>query len=134
MSQVGRNIKKFRENKNLTQEEMAEQLNVTRQTISSWETGRTEPDIETLERIAATLDVTVEELIYSRRLNTPVVTINKGTTVETVEKGVSFGAVLAMVISYAHWHSIGWAVIHGLLGWVYVIYYLIRYAEMGLFP
>jgi len=134
MSQVGRNIKKFRENKNLTQEEMAEQLNVTRQTVSSWETGRTEPDIETLERIAAALDVTVEELIYSRRLNTPVVTINKGTTVETVEKGVSFGAVLAMVISYAHWHSIGWAVIHGLLGWVYVIYYLFRYAEMGLFP
>lgn len=134
MSQVGRNIKKFREKKGMTQEEMAEQLNVTRQTVSSWETGRTEPDIETLESIAATLDVTVEELIYSKRLGNTVVTINKGTTVETVEKGVSFGAVLAMVISYAHWQSIGWAVIHGLLGWVYVIYYLIRYAEMGLFP
>ena len=78
--------------------------------------------------------MTVEELIYSKRLSTPVVTVTKGPTVETVEKGVSFGAVLAMVISYAHWHSIGWAVIHGLLGWVYVIYYLLRYAEMGLFP
>ena len=35
MSQVGRNIKKFRENKGMTQEEMAELLNVTRQTVSS---------------------------------------------------------------------------------------------------
>ena len=38
---------------------------------------------------------------------------------KTVWKGVSFGSVLAMVI--------GWAIVHGLLSWVYVIYYVIRY-------
>ncbi len=42
-------------------------------------------------------------------------------------KGVSFGSVLAMVISYCNWHSVGWAIFHGLLSWVYVIYYVIRY-------
>ncbi len=46
---------------------------------------------------------------------------------ETVKKGVSFGSVLAMIISYDAWHSIFWAIIHGLLSWIYVIYYIIMY-------
>ena len=46
---------------------------------------------------------------------------------KTVKSGVSFGSVLAMVISYTAWHSIGWAIVHGLLSWAYVIYYIIRY-------
>ncbi len=53
---------------------------------------------------------------------------NKTTIVKkTVNKGVSFGSVLAMVISYVTWKSIGWAIVHGILGWVYVIYFIIRY-------
>ncbi len=48
----------------------------------------------------------------------------KTTVVEkTVRSGISFGSALAMVISYTAWHSIGWAIFHGLLSWVYVIYY-----------
>ena len=46
---------------------------------------------------------------------------------KTVTEGLSFGAALAMVISYVEWKSIGWAILHGLLGWVYVIYYAIKY-------
>ena len=45
----------------------------------------------------------------------------------TVEKGVSFGSALAMVISFVTWKSVFWAIIHGLFGWVYVVYYLIKY-------
>ena len=45
----------------------------------------------------------------------------------TVKTGISFGSALAMVISYGAWHSIGWAIVHGVLGWLYVIYYIIRY-------
>lgn len=126
MSRIGNNIKKSREKKGMTQEEMAEQLHVTRQTVSSWETGRTEPDIETLHHISICLDVTVEELIYSKRLFGGNVEVTKNTE-KTVEHGVSFGAVLAIVISYVNWHSVGWAILHGLLGWIYVIYYVIRY-------
>ena len=47
----------------------------------------------------------------------------------SVEKGVTFGSVLAMVISFATWKSVGWAIIHGLMGWVYVVYFLIRYRQ-----
>ena len=45
----------------------------------------------------------------------------------SVEKGISFGSALAMVISFVTWKSIGWAIVHGALGWVYVIYYFIKY-------
>ena len=45
----------------------------------------------------------------------------------TVKAGISFGSCLAIVISYTAWHSIPWAIFHGLLSWAYVIYYLIRY-------
>lgn len=44
-----------------------------------------------------------------------------------VKKGISFGTVLAIIISYTTWRSIGWAIFHGLLGWVYVIYFMLRY-------
>ena len=46
---------------------------------------------------------------------------------KTVTTGVSFGSALAMVISYTAWHSIGWAILHGIFGWIYVLYYIIRY-------
>ena len=53
---------------------------------------------------------------------------NKKEVVESsVKSGITFGSALAMVISYANWHSVGWAIFHGLLSWVYVIYYLLRY-------
>lgn len=42
-----------------------------------------------------------------------------------VKEGITFGCALAMVISYTAWRSVFWAIIHGLLSWVYVIYYLI---------
>ncbi len=41
--------------------------------------------------------------------------------------GVSFGSALAMVISYSKWHSIGWAIVHGILSWAYVVYFAIKY-------
>lgn len=37
------------------------------------------------------------------------------------------GTILAMIISYAKWGSIGWAILHGLFSWFYVIYYIIMY-------
>lgn len=46
---------------------------------------------------------------------------------QTVKSGITFGSALAMVISYSNWHSIGWAIIHGLMSWIYIIYYIIRY-------
>ncbi|GAB6089204.1 hypothetical protein [Spirochaeta dissipatitropha] len=43
-------------------------------------------------------------------------------TKSVVKTGVGFGSALAMVISFTINRSIIWAVIHGLMGWIYVIY------------
>ena len=55
--------------------------------------------------------------------------MRRETITKAVKGGITFGSALAMVISYVNWHSVGWAIFHGLLSWVYVIYYLIRYLK-----
>lgn len=40
---------------------------------------------------------------------------------------VSLGTCLAVVISYAKYKSIAWAAFHGLLSWLYVAYYVIKF-------
>ena len=51
--------------------------------------------------------------------------MNKG--VQVVKAGVSFGSALAMVISWTANKSLLWAIVHGLLSWLYVIYYAVRF-------
>ncbi|MBR6553429.1 MAG: helix-turn-helix transcriptional regulator [Clostridia bacterium] len=63
---IGENIKNFRTERNMTQEALAEQLNVTRQAISKWENNNGEPDLDMLHEIAVALHVTVEELLYGK--------------------------------------------------------------------
>jgi hypothetical protein len=46
---------------------------------------------------------------------------------EIIRNGISFGSVLAIVMSWTLNKSIVWAILHGLMGWIYVIYYIIRY-------
>jgi len=129
---VGKNIKKHRTELNMTQEELADKISVTRQAVSNWETEKTQPDIETLERISEVLGVTIEELIYGKQKSSQG-TLEKGkdvmlnVTKGSTKSGIGFGAVLAIVISYVKWQSVGWAIFHGLLNWVYVVYFLIKY-------
>lgn len=64
MGSIAKNIKKLREEKQLTQEKLAEKLFVTRQAVSNWETGKNQPDIDTLTNLAAVLEVDIKELLY----------------------------------------------------------------------
>lgn len=64
---VSKNIKKFRNAKDISREDLAKTLNVTRQAISSWETGKTQPDLDTLMTISKALEVEMTELIYGQR-------------------------------------------------------------------
>ena len=131
---VGKNLKKLRCAKKMSQEELSEILCVTRQAVSNWETERTEPDIETLTKLSEALDVPVEELIYgpghdgkAAGEDGHALKKTKDIVVNNSGKGITFGAALAMVISYANWHSVGWAIVHGMLNWAYVVYYIIKY-------
>jgi transcriptional regulator with XRE-family HTH domain len=57
------NIRTIRKNKGFTQEDLANRLHVTRQTISKWEKGLSVPDAEMLSRLADELEVPVSELL-----------------------------------------------------------------------
>lgn len=59
---TGAMIRRLRENKGLTQEELAAQLHVTSKAISKWETAQGFPDISLLESLARALDISIIEL------------------------------------------------------------------------
>ncbi|MBT5875054.1 MAG: hypothetical protein HOH43_16670 [Candidatus Latescibacteria bacterium] len=44
---------------------------------------------------------------------------------EVIKKGVSFGTALAIAISWWQHQSVLWAIIHGILSWLYVVYYVL---------
>ena len=67
MSKVAKNLKRFRVVKNMTQDQLAEKLFVSRQTVSGWENDRTQPDIDMLCKISDVLEVPVEDLIYGEK-------------------------------------------------------------------
>ena len=41
----------------------------------------------------------------------------------TIKGGIGVGSALAIAISWGLHHSILWAILHGILGWLYVVYY-----------
>jgi len=54
---------KLRKDNNLTQDELAEKLYISRQTVSNWENGRTYPDIETLILISNKFNISLDDLL-----------------------------------------------------------------------
>ena len=69
MQAIGTNLRRLRVRAGLTQDALAGMLHVTRQTVSSWEIGRTEPDLDTLLALAEALHCDATELIYGVKRN-----------------------------------------------------------------
>ena len=146
-NEIGKKIAEKRHEKNLTQEALAERLGISNKTISKWENGKSVPDYAIVDTLCAELDMTVAELLGGKE-QTPQNAENTEMLLYKIQElehkvqeaeqkhtaksssvnvGVSFGSALAMVISYVTWKSVGWAILHGVFGWGYVIYYLIKY-------
>ncbi len=60
-------LKQIRENHALTQEQMAQRLLVTRQAVSRWENGETQPNIETLKLLSREFQVSINTLLGAPR-------------------------------------------------------------------
>ena len=73
MNTVGKNLKTLRKRSGMKQEDLAEKIHVTRQTISNYETGRRAVDVVQLNKICNALDVDMIELL------TKVVNMDVGT-------------------------------------------------------
>ena len=61
--ELGNKILELRKKQNITQEELAEKIGVTRQTISKWELGETAPDIKQAKVLAQLFNISLDELV-----------------------------------------------------------------------
>lgn len=67
MSQFSRQLKTIRLAKNLSQDALAEQLFISRQSISKWENGDATPDLENLIKLAEIFDISLDELVLGKK-------------------------------------------------------------------
>ena len=84
-AKFGAFVAELRKEKGITQKELAEKLCISDKAISKWETGNSIPDVSLLVPLAEILDVSVTELLESRRINVPE-SMNKEQTDNLVKK------------------------------------------------
>ena len=66
---LGERLYELRKKKGLSQEEVAEKLNVTRQSVSKWETGKCMPDLSLFPELCKVLDITINDLISGEKVD-----------------------------------------------------------------
>ncbi len=66
---LGEKLFELRKNKNLSQEEVAEKLNVTRQTVSKWETNQSTPDFDKIIPLCELFEISTDELLRGEKLD-----------------------------------------------------------------
>ena len=73
--EVGKTIARLRQNKNMTQKQLAAALSVSHQAVSKWETGAALPDVQTLVALTRLFGITIEQLlegdVLEDRVETP---------------------------------------------------------------
>ena len=67
---IGKFITECRKKKNLTQAQLAENLNITDRAISKWETGKSMPDFDIMLKLCEILEISVNELLCGEMINT----------------------------------------------------------------
>ena len=64
---IGKFLQELRKEKGLTQEQLAEKMNVARRTVSRWETGSNMPDLDILIELADYYEVDLREILSGER-------------------------------------------------------------------
>ncbi len=89
---IGKNILYYRKQKQISQEQLAEQIGVTRQTISNWELEESCPDVNQLRKLAETFKVSLDDLannnIETTNDNAVIIMNNEITIVSKIENVV----------------------------------------------
>ena len=68
---IGENIQFLRKKRNITQEALAEQIGVSRQTIAKWEAGESAPDLDVADRLCQALEISLDELAHEPQFDPP---------------------------------------------------------------
>ena len=138
MRDIGVNIRTIRIQKGITQEDLAEKLFITRQAVSSYETGRTRPDIDMLVKIAEILETDTNTLLYGQQqtltqknskrqlilgiiaiillavtyigTNMFILSVHERYVIKSIPQNLLKTTILPIM-----WYLIGWVLLHGLL-------------------
>lgn len=94
--EIGNKIFELRKKNNLSQEQLAEKMDVTRQTISKWELGETSPDLKQAKELAKIFNVSLDELVNNNINNIVIAKLND--TEKVVRKTTKTIKVLAITI------------------------------------
>ena len=92
--ELGKQIKKHRVTAQLSQEELAERIYVSRQTISNWENDKSYPDVNSLVLLSETFQVSLDKLIKG-----DIDVMKKVIQREEVEKMKHYGAVYTILLT-----------------------------------
>ena len=99
---LGQNILESRKKNGLSQEQLGEKVNVTRQTISNWELEETAPNPEQLKLLSKALNVSVDDLIDNNLQNVVLskvkMTEKQTRTIKKILKGFLIGFITFLVI------------------------------------
>ncbi len=132
MANIGKNIKQLRTMQNMTQDQLAEALHVTRQTVSNYETGKSQPDIDMIVRLSEILQTEPNTLIYG----IPVPPERKR---EYAKMAVIAGSALVLVIlaiatkriaDEMYNNYVAWMHVHRTLYLLPLTYLMLGYAAM----
>ncbi len=99
---LGEKIYELRTQRNLSQGDLANELNVSRQSISKWENGNSTPDLDKIVKLAEIFNVSLDELIKNEEKDIPVVNTpeqNPDIQTNTREKKIGKGLLIAGIIS-----------------------------------
>lgn len=116
---ISNQIKKRRTDMGLSQEELAERIYVSRQTISNWETDKTYPDIQSLLMLSVLFDTTIDVLVKGD-LEMMEKTVASADAKKMRTLGIGMYALLVLMIPFALvgialWGALG--VLLGLVPW-----------------
>lgn len=75
---ISTNLKRLRKNHQYTQEDVAEKINVSRQSVAKWENGESTPDIDSCVKLAKLYNVKIDDLVNHSKEESGIVVPPKG--------------------------------------------------------
>ena len=116
--EIGKQIQKYRTELNYSQDELAEKIYVTRQTVSNWENQHTYPDLRSLLLLCDVFDISLDQLVkgdldeMKRKINKEdVEKLKKGSTVLTIYMAL----LLLLPVPLTKWLGWGGLAIYGII-------------------
>ena len=122
--EVGAQIKKYRSNMGISQEELAEKVYVSKQTVSNWETGKNYPDIHSVLLLSSVFNVSLDQLIKGdveimkkEIKETEIKKLNKYGGIYAVSLILAVISLVPFIVLMDWYGLIPWSVVYAIAGY-----------------